>query len=293
MKIKLAVYTAQEGYSWQPGSAITADQLRTFKACIGKFPSPDADDFPFGGIFLKDGLVVFYRYHVAKKIDFRGRDALYCVLGVVSVHEAAEIDPEALFSLPQFAAPMRPFPTEAELPASCQDRVPDWLKSLDDYSLDVRISMTSGGPHYDVQHVKTKRLAPPSAHVLPVAPSPVPVAPCSPVTVKSPEPRPFPRSVPSAHDIPQIPSTARSTMGIMKMMRRLYRRDAMVLVAGICAVLVVTAVFVLVRVMSGNNCSVPRADKCEPVLRVDKCEPAPRVDKCKPVSLGDQGEVVK
>ena len=91
-------------------------------------------------------------------------------------------------------------------------------------------------------------------------------------------------------------------MGIMEMLRRFYRRDVMVLVAGICAVLVVTAVFVLVRMMSGNNCSEPRADKCEPVLRMDKCalglradkrKSAPRVDKCKPVSLGNQGGVVK
>ena len=81
MKMELAVYTAQEGYSWQPGTAFTADELMQFKKCMGKFPSPDSMDFPFGGIFRLGELVVCYRYRVAKKIDFRGRDALYCILG--------------------------------------------------------------------------------------------------------------------------------------------------------------------------------------------------------------------
>ena len=114
MKMELAVYTAQEGYSWQPGTAIAVEDLVRFKKCMGKFPSPDSMDFPFGGIFLLDDRVVFYRYHVAKKIDFRGRDALYCVLGAVSREEAAKIDPSALFSCPEFAGPMNPFPSRGE-----------------------------------------------------------------------------------------------------------------------------------------------------------------------------------
>ena len=35
MKMELAVYTAQDGYSWQPGTALTAEELAQFKKCIG------------------------------------------------------------------------------------------------------------------------------------------------------------------------------------------------------------------------------------------------------------------
>ena len=41
MKINLAVYTAQEGYSWQPGTAFSTEELAEFKKRIGKFPAPD------------------------------------------------------------------------------------------------------------------------------------------------------------------------------------------------------------------------------------------------------------
>lgn len=160
MKIDLAVYTAQEGYSWQPGTSVDLESLKAYKARIGKFPSPDAPGFPFGGVFLDGNKVVFYRYHVAKKIDFRGRDALYCVLGVVAKDKAAEIDPKALFALPQFAAPMQPFPTEAELPTSPRSPVPDWLKNLDDHSLDVRILGTLDDLRCEVKQELTKKPEP-------------------------------------------------------------------------------------------------------------------------------------
>lgn len=150
MKIDLAVYTAQEGYSWQPGTVFSAEELGEFKKCIGKFPSPDASDFPFGGIFLSGDRVVFYRYHVAKKIDFRGRDALYCVLGAVQRDDAARIDPAALFASPEFAGPMKPFPTALELAASEASIVPEWLKNLDKMTLDVRITGTADNPSYAV-----------------------------------------------------------------------------------------------------------------------------------------------
>ena len=150
MKMNLAVYTAQEGYSWQPGTSFTAEELVAFKKRIGKFPSADSAEFPFGGIFLLDDRVVFYRYHVAKKIDFRGRDALYCVLGAVSREEAAKIDPPALFACPEFAGPMKPFPTELELSEADSSAVPEWLKNLDKMTLDVRITGVADNPSYAV-----------------------------------------------------------------------------------------------------------------------------------------------
>lgn len=148
MKMQLAVYTAQEGYSWQPGTAFTADELMQFKKCMGKFPSPDSMDFPFGGIFRIGELVVLYRYHVAKKIDFRGRDALYCILGAVSRAEAAKIDPAVLFSLPEFAQPMKPFPTSAAVPET-PSAPAWWLEKLNGEILNVRISGPADKPKYN------------------------------------------------------------------------------------------------------------------------------------------------
>ena len=161
MRIEIAVYTAQEGYSWQPGTKISAQELKDYKTCIGKFPSPDAEGFPFGGVFLKDDKVVFYRYHVAKKIDFRGRDALYCVLGVLPKAEAAQIDPKALFALPEFAGVVKPFPTQAELPPASSETVPEWLKNLDFMSLDVRITGSQDDLKFAVKQEQTKVPEPP------------------------------------------------------------------------------------------------------------------------------------
>ncbi len=165
MTMNLAVYTAQEGYSWQPGTAFTAEELARFKKAIGKFPSPDSMDFPFGGIFLLEDRVVLYRYHVAKKIDFRGRDALYCVLGAIPRAEAAKIDPAALFSCPEFAGPMKPFPVSLDVPESDPAAVPEWMKNLDKMTLDVRISGPAENPHYAV--VQNPVAVPPSPTVVP------------------------------------------------------------------------------------------------------------------------------
>lgn len=140
MKIDVAVYTAQEGYSWQNGTAISIQKLKEYKGCIGKFPTPDEESFPFGGVFLSDESVVFYRYHIAKKIDFRGRDALYCVLGVIPKDEAARVDPKALFSLPEFADVMKPFPTQSDISTAFSENTPEWFKGLEGMTLDVRIS---------------------------------------------------------------------------------------------------------------------------------------------------------
>ena len=151
MKMDLAVYTAQEGYSWQPGTALTAEDLGKFKKAIGRFPSADAADFPFGGVLKVDGRVVFYRYHVAKKIDFCGRDALYCVLGAIPLADAAKIDSATLFALPEFAGPMKPFPVALEVPEADPASVPDWLKNLDTMTLDVRITGPAENPSYAVE----------------------------------------------------------------------------------------------------------------------------------------------
>jgi len=156
MKIDIAIHTAQEGYSWQPGTNISAADLKEYKAAIGKFPSPDDPELPFGGIFLLNENVVFYRYHVAKKIDFLGRDALYCVLGVLSLADAARVNPKKLFALPQFAGPMKPFPTSAEADEVGIGEVPEWLRNLDIMSLDVRISGTIDNMKCDVKQKQVK-----------------------------------------------------------------------------------------------------------------------------------------
>ena len=194
MKVKLAIYTAQEGYSWQPGNAFTAEELVAFKKKIGKFPSPDSMEFPFGGIFLLDDRVVFYRYHVAKKIDFRGRDALYCVLGAVSCEEAVKIDPAALFARPEFAGPMKPFPTELEFQEADSSAVPEWLKNLDRNTLDVRITGTADKPSYAVVQEPIE-IPPP-----PVQEHPTPDTPATPsANSGSAEPAPAPDGRAASH----------------------------------------------------------------------------------------------
>jgi hypothetical protein len=88
---------------------------------------------------------------VAKKIDFCGRDALYCVLGAVPFADAAKIDPATLFALPEFAGPMKPFPVALEVPEADSASVPDWLKNLDTMTLDVRITGPADNPSYAVE----------------------------------------------------------------------------------------------------------------------------------------------
>jgi len=168
MKINLAVYTAQEGYSWQLGTDIPSADLKEYKTIIGKFPSADDPNLPFGGVFLKDDRVAFYRYHVAKKIDFLGRDALYCVLGVLPVAEASKVDIKTLFAKPQFAGPMQPFPTSVEVAESVDADVPEWLRNLDIMSLDVRITGTIEDMKCEVRQ-KLVKLPPPEPKEVPKA----------------------------------------------------------------------------------------------------------------------------
>ena len=241
MKINLAVYTAREGYSWQPGTSLSVDQLRAFKSCIGKFPATDAADLPFGGVFLKNDHVVFYRYHVAKKIDFRGRDALYCVLGVVPRDKATEVDPKAMFALPQFAAPMQPFPTEAELPPSDLSRVPDWLKNLEDHSLDVRISGPLDDLRYKVTQTLTKKPEP--------LPTPEPVAVASPCASLSVDPVPPPTKQMEKPDQKTVRPAAHVSKAAMRKSLPCYK-NVFVVLSGLIAVLVIASVFLFVSVIS-------------------------------------------
>ena len=188
MKIDLAVYTAQEGYAWQPDTAIARSELFAFKECIGKFPSTTDYELPYGGVFLKGDQVVFYRFHIASRIDFRGRDALYCVLGVVPRNAAGGVDPRALFALPEFAGPMIPFPATAEVPAAAADDVPEWLRSLDrTEALDVRITGGADAPKYAVKQQLAQPITQPQPQPQPPPPPP-------------PQPQPPPPTQPGAGD---------------------------------------------------------------------------------------------
>lgn len=248
MKINLAVYTAQEGYSWQPGTSLSAEQLRGFKSCIGKFPAMDSEDIPFGGIFLKDDQVVFYRYHVAKKIDFRGRDALYCVLGVVPKDKAAEVDPKSLFALPQFATPMQPFPVEAEVPPSELSRVPDWLKNLEDHSLDVRIPGSLDDLQCKVTQTLTKEFDP-----LPTAKPVIPPSVPQPVNLIPPSGEPIPPLEKQAEKPTQKPvqPVAHVLKAPVRKVAPCYK-NIFVVVCGLIAVLLIAVAFLLVSVISSR-----------------------------------------
>ncbi len=79
MKINLAVYTAVNGYDWQPGTCYSMEDLVRYKGGIGKLPNPLMDTVPYGGIFNDGDTIVFYRMHMAIKSDAKGRDSLYLV----------------------------------------------------------------------------------------------------------------------------------------------------------------------------------------------------------------------
>lgn len=294
MTINLAVYTAQEGYSWQPGSAIPVADLRSYKASIGKFPSADDPNLPFGGVFLKDGQVVFYRYHVGRKIDFCGRDALYCVLGAVPLADAAKVNPRTLFALPQFAGPMRPFPTSAEVPEAVGDEVPEWLRDLDGMSLDVRIS----GTVEDMKCEVARQVIPPAA------PSPEPGT--APVSVPEPfqtepsrpEPspcRPEPAKVPrrvdasasrkgessvTTRDVPFLLSSRNRRKG-----RAPWRRFLPVVLAGMVVALALAALFFVVSLITG--CPADGGRKLPAKTPADEVGETPTPSKRGPSEVGE------
>ena len=111
MKINLAVWTAVEGYDWQPGSIYSPRELADFKDEIGPLVP---DSLPLGGLFLKDGMAVFYRVQIAERMDSRGRGAIYCVLGTVPADKAGEVDFAAVFNSPEMAEPKKPFPVSID-----------------------------------------------------------------------------------------------------------------------------------------------------------------------------------
>lgn len=111
MKIDLAVWTAVNGYDWQPGSVYSPKELAGYKDEIGPLVP---DTLPLGGLFLKDGKAVFYRVQIADRMDSRGRGAIYCVLGTVPEERAKEIDFSVVFNSPEMAQPQKPFPAAVE-----------------------------------------------------------------------------------------------------------------------------------------------------------------------------------
>lgn len=108
MKIDLAVWTAVNGYEWQPGHIYSLKELSSYKDEIGPLV-PDA--LPLGGLFLKNGKVVFYRVQIAERMDSRGRGAIYCVLGTVPEDKAKEVDFSEIFKASEVSRPQKPFPT--------------------------------------------------------------------------------------------------------------------------------------------------------------------------------------
>ena len=132
MKIPLAVYTAVDGFDWQPGTVFSRAELNRYMAMIGKFPDIIFGKIPYGGAFVCDGRFAFYRFHVAERGDSRGRDALYCVLGSVTLAEAKRLDMDVVFNMPEFSAPMRPFPTTAEAAEREPPLAPKSRAELDD-----------------------------------------------------------------------------------------------------------------------------------------------------------------
>ena len=131
MKIDLAVWTAVNGYDWQPGSVYSPRELAGYKDEIGPLVP---DSLPVGGLFLKDGRVVFYRVQIAERMDSRGRGAIYCVLGTVPEDRAKEIDFSFVFNSAEMTQPQKPFPTAIEF----QEEARDYKSSLGRSAFDER-----------------------------------------------------------------------------------------------------------------------------------------------------------
>lgn len=111
MKIDLAVWTAVNGYEWQPGSVYSQRELAGYKDAIGPL---EQYSLPLGGLFLKDGKAVFFRVQIADRMDSRGRGAIYLVLGTVPEENASGVDFAEIFNSPEMAKPQKPFPTAIE-----------------------------------------------------------------------------------------------------------------------------------------------------------------------------------
>lgn len=128
MKINLAVWTAVNGYDWQPGSVYAPEDLVRYKDEIGTL---DANNLPFGGVFLKDGNAVFWRVQIAPRMDSCGRGAVYCVVGAVPEDMAAKMDFRAVFASSEVSQPQKPFPAALDLPeCTCEFKSPLGSKPL-------------------------------------------------------------------------------------------------------------------------------------------------------------------
>lgn len=122
MKINLAVWTAVDGYAWQPGHVYSPEDLVRYKDEIGAL---DPNNLPFGGVFLKDGNAVFWRVQIALRMDSCGRGAVYCVVGAVPEDMAAKVDFRAVFASSEVSQPQKPFPTALDLPeCTCEFKSP-------------------------------------------------------------------------------------------------------------------------------------------------------------------------
>lgn len=122
MKIDLAVWTAVNGYDWQPGSVYSQKELVGYKDAIGPL---EQYSLPLGGLFLKDGKAVFYRVQIAERMDSRGRGAIYLVLGTLPEEKATEVDFAEIFNSPELSQPQKPFPTAIEQNAKpCECKAP-------------------------------------------------------------------------------------------------------------------------------------------------------------------------
>ena len=175
MKIDLAVYTAINGYDWQPGANYSASDLVRYKRGIGRLPDPLMEAIPFGGVFNDDDTVVFYRYHMAIKSDSRGRDSLYLVLGTLPKSEVGKVNFKHLFALSEFAKPQKPAPVQTTYVGTTATGTPPdfsasfrktlrgcntlseigaWFSRVTDGTLSMRISGTYAEPLIQVQYEK-------------------------------------------------------------------------------------------------------------------------------------------
>ena len=194
MKIDLAVWTAVNGYEWQPGSVYPQRELAGYKDAIGPL---EPYSLPLGGLFLKDGKAVFYRVQIAERMDSRGRGAVYLVLGAIPAGRAAEVDFAEIFNSPEMSKPRKPFPTAIEHNAKPREcRTPlgrggfaerrfngarifsdlgGWCAEAKGGKLNVRITGTMESPLFTVGYAPSVASAPvfPVGYATSVAPAPV------------------------------------------------------------------------------------------------------------------------
>lgn len=220
MKINLAVYTAIQGYDWQPGTAYSTSDLVRFKRGIGRLPDPLMEELPFGGVFNDGDTVVFYRYHMAIKSDAKGRDSLYLVLGTLPKSEAGKVDFKYLFALSELAKPMKPAPVQATYVGSFATGTPPdfsasihrcltgcealseigvWFSRLPDGTLSMRITGAYANPVINIQYEKPRSETPTPSPSVPAG------IPTSQWMTNRPVENRFPQMVPQMPPVPSKP----------------------------------------------------------------------------------------